>query len=162
MKKLIIAAFAAVLGLAANAATYDWTAYNSWYSPDGEEGPLEGTVYVFDGTKYTVEAIVADLTDSLDKALGSHALQTGSFYLSGTGLTANDSNQMSMFVIVMNDAGDGYWASDVCTDSFIYYDVAYFSFDNNYSITFSNIPEPTSGLLLVLGMAGLALRRKRA
>lgn len=26
----------------------------------------------------------------------------------------------------------------------------------------SNVPEPTSGLLLVLGMAGLALRRKRA
>ena len=162
MKKLIIAAVAAVLGLAANAATYNWDAYNSWYSPDGEEDPLEGTVYVFDGTRYTVEAIVADLTGSLDKALGSHALQTGQFYLSGTDLSVNDSNQASMFVIVMNDAGDGYWASDVCSASSIYNNVAYFSFPSNDSITFSNVPEPTSGLLLVLGMAGLALRRKRA
>lgn len=32
---------------------------------------------------------------------------------------------------------------------------------SNWS-TMSAVPEPTSGLLLLLGMAGLALRRKRA
>ena len=167
MKKLIIAAFAAVLGLAANAATYNWNAYNTWFS-DGN-GHLAGTVYVFDGTRYTVDAIVADLTGSLDKALGSKALYLGSFNLTGTDLTANDSNQASMFVIVLNDAGDGYWASNVLTTPITNGTQARFDFGVNISITFSNIPEPTSnvpeptsGLLLVLGMAGLALRRKRA
>ena len=31
-----------------------------------------------------------------------------------------------------------------------------------YTVTVSNVPEPTSGLLLLLGMAGLALRRRCA
>jgi len=31
-----------------------------------------------------------------------------------------------------------------------------------YTVTVGNVPEPTSGLLLLLGMAGLALKRKRA
>ena len=35
-----------------------------------------------------------------------------------------------------------------------------FSFEGNG--TWSAVPEPTSGLLMLLGMAGLALRRKRA
>ena len=161
MKKLMIAAVAAVLGLAANAATYNWEAHNTWYSPDGGSD-LAGTVYVFDGTRYIVDDIVADLTGSLDKALGSRALDDGVFYLKGTDLTANDSNQASMFVIVMNDAHDGYWASDVLTTPITNGTQAQFNFHYNTSITFSNIPEPTSGLLLVLGMAGLALRRKRA
>ena len=166
MKKLMIAAFAAVLGLAANAAEFMWCAYNVAYDNAEYGSALTGTVYLFDGTAYTVDAIVANLTGSLDNALGSGALVSGRFNLSGTDLTANDSNQASMFVIVMNDADDGYWASDVCSVE-IDDDIrdgmpAFFDFDYSDPITFSNIPEPTSGLLLVLGMAGLALRRKRA
>ena len=33
---------------------------------------------------------------------------------------------------------------------------------SSWTITSSSVPEPTSGLLLLLGVAGLALRRKRA
>ncbi|MBP9991012.1 MAG: PEP-CTERM sorting domain-containing protein [Bacteroidales bacterium] len=32
----------------------------------------------------------------------------------------------------------------------------------SYSVTTSGVPEPTSGLLLLLGLAGIALRRKQA
>ena len=31
-----------------------------------------------------------------------------------------------------------------------------------YSVATSNVPEPTSGLLMLLGVAGLALKRTRA
>lgn len=31
-----------------------------------------------------------------------------------------------------------------------------------YSGTVANVPEPTSGLLMLVGLAGLALRRRRA
>lgn len=34
--------------------------------------------------------------------------------------------------------------------------------DSNKAYTMSSVPEPTSGFLLLLGMAGLALRRRRA
>lgn len=33
---------------------------------------------------------------------------------------------------------------------------------NGYNVTVGAVPEPTSGLLILLGMAGLALKRKRA
>ena len=33
---------------------------------------------------------------------------------------------------------------------------------SNFTYATASVPEPTSGLLLLLGMAGLALKRKRA
>ena len=43
---------------------------------------------------------------------------------------------------------------------------AVFNFGYNESVSWSgavaSVPEPTSGLLILLGMAGLALRRRRA
>ena len=87
MKKLLIAATAAMLGIVANAASYNWKAQNDGYSADGEN-PLAGTVYLFDGTANTIAAITEALSDSstLGKALDSAVLDEGAFMIEGTGL----------------------------------------------------------------------------
>ncbi len=172
MKKLIIAAFAAALGITASAATYNWKATNDWFSPDGSDD-LAGTVSTFDGTAYTISAVTADVTGNLSNALGSQALGYGMFDVSGAGLTDDGADTAHMFAIVVNDAGDGYWASSMqdlaITDAIKGGFPAQVNFGDIENISFTDIgggggdvPEPTSGLLLLIGVAGLALRRKQA
>ena len=155
------------------AATYNWKALNDWYSPDGDSD-LAGTAYIFDGSAFAqstlVSAIAGGDLGQLDNALDSAALDYGAFSFSGSGLTddGGDPAYGQMFVVVMNDDNSGYWASDVfktkISDAIKGGQEAAFSFGENTSVAFSaiNAPEPTSGLLLLLGMAGLALKRKRA
>ena len=174
MKKLIIAAFAASFGLAASAATYNWKAYNDWFSQDGNDD-LAGTVYIFDGSLYAISDVTSALTASLSNAMDSQALTYGMFDVSGSGLTDDGSDVAHMFAIVVNDAGDGYWVSTMqdlpISDAHKGGATAAVNFGDIENISFtpisgggggSSIPEPTSGLLLLLGVAGLALRRKQA
>ena len=87
MKKILIAAFVATIGIAASAASYSWKASNDWYSPDGSDD-LSGIAYIFDGSIYGISAIVDGLgSGSLDNALNNQALSYGAFDMSGTGLT---------------------------------------------------------------------------
>ena len=78
------------------------------------------------------------------------------------------------------DGNDGVYISDYAaiTESDVGYSEVVFGSQNAYSTAFkdatagytgagwysqaSAVPEPTSGLLMLLGMAGLALRRRRA
>ena len=168
MKKLIIAAVAVAFGLTASAASYSWKAYNDWFSPDGNDD-LAGIVYLFDGSQYAISAVTADVSGSLSNALGSQALDYGAFDVTGSGLTDNGADMAYMFALVLNTAGDGYWVSGMqdlaITDAIKGGFPASFNFGDVENISFSpigNVPEPTSGLLLLLGMAGLALKRKRA
>ena len=180
MKKLIITVVAVALGIVANAASYNWKAQNDGYSPDGEN-PLAGTAYLFDGTTYTIDAITSALNDSatLNNALASVALDEGAFMLEGTGLDADANDVGHMFAVVINEAGDAYWASSMVdvniNDAVKGGAQAQFGFGENYEVAFTPIssgptpgpgpdpvPEPTSGLLMLLGLSGLALRRKQA
>lgn len=173
MKKLMMLAAIVCAATFANAATYNWSAINDWYSPDGDND-LVGTAYIFDGSAFAQSTLVAALAGGdlgqLANAMDSAALDYGAFAFSGSGLTDNGADPAygQMFVVVMNDDNSGYWASDVVqtkiTDAIKGGSEAGFSFGENDAVAFSpiNVPEPTSGFLLLLGMAGLALKRKRA
>jgi len=81
---------------------------------------------------------------AVDGAAGADGL-TGSYNYAGYN---SNTDPLSSAVPAIT-VGDG-WASDW---------IGVGGFDK---VSFTNVPEPTSGLLLLLGMAGLALKRKRA
>jgi len=190
MKKLMTAVAVAIAAIATNAATYSWSANSDWVSPDGEN-PLEVMAYVFDANAYSLATVTAALesegTAVLANAIGSGAINDeGWFWFTGSGLTDNGDTSAptaSMYAILLNTADAGtatkYFASGVqtadITDSVIA-GGAVFYWDEittgNPASWAGNIgggplppeptPEPTSGLLLLLGLSGLALRRRRA
>lgn len=130
----------------------------------------------------------SDVAGSLAKATASSALKTSTItataanFKTGT-LTANKLDDKTYvpgttadFRVVLAN-GDKYWASDKIADVSILetdsiateFTAASVNFAKETAIKASemksmssDVPEPTSGLLLLLGMAGLALRRRRA
>ena len=74
MKKLMIAATAALLGVAAQAAAVNWEIKGDWVSSDGEN-PLEVAMYAFDAQTKSLasvtEALAAGDLTVLDSALVS-------------------------------------------------------------------------------------------
>ena len=188
MKKLLIAVAAVMFGIVANAATYNWELSSGWVSPDDND-PLEGvTLYAFDANAYDSATLLAALDAATDggaaalaNALGSGTVNDeGEAVVSGSGLTDNGATSpyASMYGLLVN--GDGYYLvdgiSDVeITDAIAAGARALFNAGDvitGDSSTWSKIgggagptpptpiPEPTSGLMLLLGVAGLALRRK--
>ena len=167
MKKLLTLAAAIVAGSMANAATFKWTGAN---------------IYDHTGTtKYTgTAAIYAYLTtETLDKAVKvvdvgvtagtiKDGSTTGYTYDWTSAVVGNGYN----FYMVIED-GDYTFNSATSDPSVIKNGAAQAT--STTTVQFANmatatqtagnwaaVPEPTSGLLMLLGMAGLALKRKRA
>ena len=178
MKKLIIATTALLLGFAVNAATYNWKAQASWVSPDDDVGWAGNTVYAFDANTYSSATLLAALATDGDSVF-ANALGSGTvneeFMFSGSGITAVD-NKASLYAVLVATGGDSKnyayvmdTASTVSITSAIEAGAsAVFNFGDVVTGAAGGAgwtavaPEPTSGLLLLLGMAGLALKRKRA
>ena len=179
MKKLMIAMAVALLGFASHAAIANWVIKSDWVSSDGEN-PLEVAVYAFDALANPLAVVTAAL-ESGDMSVLGNAVSSGvvndegSFQFSGNGgITDNGDTPpvVSVYTIFLDtdsaSTATGYFASDVrsaeLTDA-VMADKASFAWDEINVTSFtpmSDVPEPTSGLLLLLGVAGLALRRKQA
>ena len=176
MKKLMIAAAAAMLGIAANAAAVTWnvaiaemdsgyspavggillaTGGDSWNFAFNEEGSALGTINgdttgIFaSGTKWTA-TITAELLKE-DYSAGGTFTKTYAFTMPVlTGDPTLDDGTLSG----LNDTiGAAFF--DVNTGALPTAEAA-------VGAGWSVAPEPTSGLLLLIGVAGLALKRKRA
>ena len=168
MKKLVVVAAVALAAVCANAASMKWT--------------LGGTASDVGLKVYLVSAL-SDFTSEADiKPLIGTGGNSGTFTSGrsvaaiGTvvGLDDSQAGQMQDFyyVIVSSD-GKGYWASgkqsaEIYTTATTHQDsnVAASTFKTgNYTAWSSggggDVPEPTSGLLLLVGAGMLALRRKQ-
>ena len=190
MKKLIVAACAVVSAIALNAASVSWQATKGALY-DGADTPAKltaGEAYlVFVTSTYTQDSIVeAFATANGDKAAtltamgtsvatGTAAIDAGTSRPAGTSTYSLTADGTAYFVVFNGDKMYVSATTDVTYDALTTEGSALFStsLSSSSKTTFQAadgysaagwyaVPEPTSGLLMLLGMAGLALRRKRA
>ena len=171
MKKLVVVAAVAIAALYANAASAKWNLTGS-AADVGLKVYLVSALSEFTSEDDIKANLVGTGGNSGTFASGRAVAATGTII----GLDGDKAGQMQDFyyVIVSSD-GNGYWASgktsaEIYTTSTTHTDsnVAASSFKTGDYTAWSTggggsggVPEPTSGLLLLVGAGMLALRRKQ-
>lgn len=186
MKKLIIVAVAVVMAACTQAASFSWktSATGKIYNPGTTDLLASATAYLFDASAVSQSSLVtAFATGGLDLSsmgsLSSKGISNGAI----ASTTFSDSTSVgdmltSYFAIIISIDGKDYlFISDTVGQPGVEGKTTQISFNAKaasqagaldasagYSAGgwYAAVPEPTSGLLMLLGMAGLALRRRRA
>lgn len=189
MKKIMVMVVAAAMALAANATSVMWSASNVYQGWEGGTASAKagGVVgYLFFANEISAADLTAALTGAEDakytmaEALAKGYTATtstsaGKFLASSTPDTIADSykgTSVSAYAVIFN-------AGDVDDATYFYQTSAVtmtvpstgdptFAFGSQATASAQTgswtavVPEPTSGLLMLVGLAGLALRRRRA
>ena len=190
MKKLIVALGAIAIAVASQAASVRWQSGTIYVAKDAEgtvgnsmanAAARQVTAYLFsvDAATYATDSLLS--TEALyTKYIGGNVAATltgtttatGAVTLTQTVADGSSENPQSVYGIVLYvdtktaasyDGVDAFVKSAVGTKT--WQDTTGASFSNLAGAKTTNwtaVPEPTSGLLMLLGMAGLALRRRRA
>lgn len=183
----MISLAAVAMGVAANAASYTWSTTGRLYDGSGNTGAdyyVKGAVayLMFDSVATQaslVESFVSDAASALSmvtsKKIASVAVDSEG-KISSTASYSTTSRETAYFVIFVNDkmyvSGiasaefNSLEPSEVQTIAFGGQTTPSKATFADTTTTFSgagwyqSVPEPTSGLLMLLGVAGLALRRR--
>ncbi len=188
MKKLMIAFAVAAVAAFAQAATVDWklSSKNTIQTYSGGDG-ASITIYLLDTGATDYAKTIAGIADgSITSAnitsqagyltqgtTGASGAKVGKASGSATVDTAGTDYSMVFVYFETVDTKNYYYLSGAQTgksyDGSAEYPTgtaASWMSDNyaqsNWHEVTTSVPEPTSGLLILLGMAGLALRRRRA
>lgn len=176
MKKILIAALAVAMGVVANAAVANWSVDNIYVA--GTTDYAEGyKVYYFDTSALTIaaatSAIAAGDVSFISKGYAGADLTDDEGYAEGaSGAIYSANDAVNGYLVIFN-------SSDAASATAAYVTSVKSATINNLganaALAFGDLvatqnasnwtaaaPEPTSGLLFLLGVAGLALKRKRA
>ena len=191
MKKLMIMLGAVAAAIGVQAASIDWSvANNGWVLDSGSKASSGFTVYLINGSTAleTIAAAIDSKTGAFDAdqtwVYGSAATDNNKGRVSELTTTTDKLVRGTDydFSVLLIDAGatggPKYMVSAISTSSAYKVgddEAASISFGTSAlganALTYAAgtaangwaaVPEPTSGLLMLLGMAGLALRRRRA
>ena len=152
MKKILILAAVIVAGVAANAASFKWSA--SGVKDFAGSGTYSGTASLY--------AYLSTADASTAKLVSTATMTGGAIALADT-LFTDDSlvgGSTYKFYYTMQDAAGNTFESTTRSMKAQATSTASVQFGGGG--TWTAAPEPTSGLMLLLGVAGLALKRKRA
>lgn len=184
MKKLMITAAIVCAAALSQAASVKWSETNLYAGNSTTR--YSGTLYLFDAGTTSVASLYAALGTSTDltatmsaSAINSMAITATSGMKTSSEFTyGSDGNTYNLYFAAILKSGDKDYVYISAEKSYV----------ENVSMTptvafgnqgtgsqslptadgfqgagkWSTVPEPTSGLLMLLGVAGLALKRKRA
>lgn len=169
MKKIMILAAVAMAAFASQAAAISWTT-EKLYAP-GADGAFTGTLlknaeyasFSVDITFYNKNGVA--LT-GVENTSSSKFAKSGAVTATTSGydfLVGTDYQYSAKYTLVMDgktytmDVANTTFTQDMSTGN---YSLSVPS-ASSWTVQATDVPEPTSGLLLLLGVAGLALRRKQ-
>jgi len=190
MKKLMIALAVVGMAVASQAAAYNWTsgalkknadAKGGWTSTAITSGQVAGYLFVIDETTYNSlnSTVVKTVSDNVYAAYGSKLKDASATKSTGTTIALTDgvttygagTTQYAALLYILTNSDGKFYIGNVGTMSMASAQNKTMSNmatnlnggtgTSMTSVGWQAIPEPTSGLLLLLGVAGLALKRKQ-
>ena len=174
MKKLMLTIAAVAMAVCAQAATVKWNGANIYEM--GTTTKATGYLaYFISSADYSLASAVADLTAQKTDFVGTYGLASAT---TNNGLanntittTAGNSETWTGYLVIFNadtiaDATYAYLTGESSKTTGASGQAATVAFTSNTGMQNADnwyaIPEPTSGMLLLVGGALLALKRKRA
>ena len=180
MKKLIVFGLAITAAVMANAASFDWKTSNTGKMQNpGGASTYSGTAYLIDAAVLTQSAAFTALNGgtaaSALTSLASKSVSSGVISAGTTFSWGNAGDTLTAYIVIQD--GDNFFISDTksgmgdaisdTTLQFALKTASSKALDTTGSYSGAGwygkaVPEPTSGLLMLVGLGALALRRRKA